>query len=290
MRKFFLRFARNQRGAIAIITAAAMLPLVMLVGLSIDYSFYVQARSQFALAGDASATYALREASAVYQMEVGSSANANNSNAAATAEAAGTVSGEAWFNSQLATLPTAYLSTANPTVTLSANTEASSHDPQGFTATVSYTGLYPPFFNRLFQKSTNWTITGTSGATSQFAYVELLLFIDDSSSMLVSADQGLGSNAYGTANGNPVSATNPGTVATMELNTVCTTFNYPDSNAMSAYTDPGGFINWSDVHNLQSTNNVTSSNANCADGYSGPYAPCAFACHVTANTYSAPGV
>ena len=191
-------------------------------------------------------------------------------------------------------MPTAHLSTTYPSVTLTAVQEDYTYDPQGFTAQVSYTGLYPPFFNNLFHRNSNWTVTGTSKATSQFAYVELLILMDNSSSMLVSADQGLGSNSYGTADGNAVSATDPGTVGTMELNTVCTKTSYnlngPSSNGMGAYADPGDFITWSDVQNLKSTTNVTSSNAKCASGYSGAYAPCAFACHVaSAGTYSAPG-
>ena len=292
MKKIFSRFTHDRRGVIGVLFAASLLPLVMLIGLSIDYSFYVQARSQFALAGDAAATYALREASAVYEAEVGSSTISNSTSAAAIADAAGETSGAAWFTGQLGTLPTAYISGGSPTVTLSANTEASADDPQGFTATVSWTGIYPPFFNRLFQNRNNWTVTGTSGATSQFSYVELLILIDDSSSMLVSADQGLGTNNYGTADGNPVSATDPGTVGTMDINTACTKTSYnlngPSDNGTGAYTDPGGFINVSDVQNKKSGTSIAG--IKCASGYSGPYAPCAFACHVAgASTYSAPG-
>ena len=65
MRKFFARFAHDRRGAVALIFAGSLLPLVMLIGLSIDYSFYVQARSQLELASETAATEALHEASAV---------------------------------------------------------------------------------------------------------------------------------------------------------------------------------------------------------------------------------
>ena len=302
MRKFFARFAHERRGTVALIFAGSLLPLVMLIGLSIDYSFYIQARSQFALAGDAAAAYALREASAVYEVEVGSATDSNNINAQNVADAAGDLAGQAWFSGQLGTLPTASLSTTSPpSVIVGAVTEQSSSDPQGFTAKVSYTGQYPPFFNNLFHQNSNWTFTGKSWATSQFAYVELLILMDDSSSMLVSADQGLGSNSYGTADGNPVSATDPGTVGTMDLNTVCipngdkigtaSGYNGTGINGIGSYADPGDFITWSDVKNLQSYTGVTNANATtkakCASGNQGSFAPCAFACHSTTHTYSA---
>ena len=110
---------------------------------------------------------------------MGSATDSNNTNAQAVAIAAGQLAGQAWFNGQLGTLPTAHLSTTYPSVTLTAVQEDYTYDPQGFTAQVSYTGLYRPFFNNLFHRNSNWTVTGTSKATSQFAYVELLILMDN---------------------------------------------------------------------------------------------------------------
>jgi Flp pilus assembly protein TadG len=298
MRKLLASFAGDRRGAIALIFAGTLLPLVMLIGLSIDYSFYVQARSQFALSADASATYALREATAVYALE--DTSTSTSSTAQSEAVSVGETSGADWFTAQLATLPTAYVASGSPTVSLSANTEASTSDPQGFTATVAYTGEYPPFFNKLFQKSSNWAITGTSGATSQFSYVELLIMMDTSGSMLVSADEG---------NNETTSASNAGGILTMDDNTVCIPnaeiLSTTGFNSISSYDDPADIVTWSDVNNLSTTSGITNSNATsdvtCSKGMNdeggsttatagSAYAPCAFACHTTNSTYTASGL
>jgi Flp pilus assembly protein TadG len=285
VKNIFLRFLHNRRGAVAVIFAIALLPLVMLIGLSIDYSFYVQARSQFALASDASATYAIREATAAYSL------GGYNSQ---TAEAAGDVAGVAWFNSQLATLPTATIQGGSPSVTVLSNQNLSSTNPAGFQATVTYTGLYPPFFNGLFNRTSKWTVSGSSQANSQYSYVEVLLLLDTSGSMLVSADQG---------NNSAVSSLNPGGILTMDDNTVCIPNKYlTDTSGISgigAYSDPSHIVTWADVQNLASPTD-TGLNAQCARGMNEPYsganaspggafAPCAFACHTTTSTYNAPG-
>jgi Flp pilus assembly protein TadG len=43
----------DRRGAVAVMFALCALPLVAMVGLAIDFSFYIQARSQLNLAVDA---------------------------------------------------------------------------------------------------------------------------------------------------------------------------------------------------------------------------------------------
>ncbi len=190
MKSVLARFIRNRRGAIALIFAAALLPLTMLIGLSIDYSFYVQARSQFSLAGDAAATYAIREATATYTLDTA----AGKGNTAAVADAP-----QASGNAAGATVPQPSGDTANHYVSqqqqqsnfvnvAATGQSSSSTAPSGFTATVSYTGIYPPFFDSLFGSSGKWYIVGTSGAASQYSYVELLMLLDTSGSMLVSAD------------------------------------------------------------------------------------------------------
>lgn len=257
MINIFTRFLRHRRGAIALIFAGSLLPLVMLVGLSIDYSFYVQARSQFALASDASATYAIREATAAYALD-----SATETNAAATSDAqtGGDAAGKAWFTSQLATLPTASIQNGTPSVNVIANTGLQPTNPVGFTATVSYAGLYPPFFNGLFKRTSQWTVSGTSSANSQYSYVELLLLLDTSGSMLVSADLG---------NNSAVSSSNPGGILTMDDNTVCIPNAYlSDTSGISGigvYSDPSQIVTWADVQNLASPAD-TGLNAQCATG------------------------
>jgi Flp pilus assembly protein TadG len=269
MKKFFARFARDRRAAIAFIFAGALLPLVMLIGLSIDYSFYVQARSQFGLAADAAATYSLREASAVYTLET---TKESPSLATTAAISEGETAGADWFTAQIATLPKASVSGGSPTVTLASTTAASgsSTTSAGFSATVGYDGTYPPFFNSLFKKTSNWHITGTTGATTQYQYLELLILMDDSGSMNVSADIG---------NNNPTSTSNPGGILTMDDNTVCIPNAYLNSsatgfitsNGLGAFQDefyaanplPAGQTNvtWSDVQNVTNNTSVTATSA-----------------------------
>ncbi len=253
MTKIFVRFLRNRRGTIALIFAGALLPLVMLIGLSIDYSFYVQARSQFALAADAAATYAIREATAAYAL------NGYDSNSAANT---GITAGNAWFTAQLATLPTATNKNASPT-NVTPNQLLSSTNPAGFTATVTYTGQYPPFFNPLFHKTSYWTITGASQANSQYSYVEVLVLLDTGGAMLISADQAA--------------------ALTLEDNTVCFNKSMIPSkvgfDGVGDYIDPDNTVNWTNVQNIKAGTSGTS--VKCNNGYTGPYTPCAFACHTT---------
>ena len=277
MIKFIRSFWRDRRGAFGLITAAAALPLVMMVGLAIDYSFYAQARAQFALAGDAAATYSIREATATYTLQL--SSGASNSTAISAATAAGDAAGGKWFTAQLASLPTAYTSGGSPTVNVQANQNLSASNPAGFTSTVDYKGVYPPFFKTLFNNQQNWYVIGTSSANSQYSYVELLVLMDTSSSMLVSADSN--------------------DVQTMDDNTVCVPtweLSNPDTNGMWVYQDtPTPFVNWNQVQNisgyqLYSTNSGTTASANCNPGMNGFFnygqamAPCAFACHETTKT------
>jgi Flp pilus assembly protein TadG len=177
------------RGAVAMIFALSLLPLVLIVGLAIDYSFFAEAHSKVQLAADAAVTHAVRAAAATYSLEI------NQNIAAATAStdaiAAGESAGALWFTAQLGQLPTAYIpaagsntctGAANPCVIVAALTNAA-----GFSAQATYQGNYPPFFDHLFKTSAIWYITGTSNAKAQFNYVEIMMLIDTSGSMLIGA-------------------------------------------------------------------------------------------------------
>jgi Flp pilus assembly protein TadG len=171
------RFERAQRGAVAVIFSLCIVPLVLLVALTVDYAFYVQARAQAALAADAAATHAVRAADAAYTYELAQ----NDPNAAADAAAAGSSIGKAWFAAQLGVMPRT--SIPNPTVTVTQNTTGAA----GFTATVDFGATYPPFFASLFDNSP-WHVAGNAGATSAYDYVEIMMLLDNSPSMLIGAD------------------------------------------------------------------------------------------------------
>lgn len=326
MRQLLARFIHDRRGAVALMFAATLLPLVMLIGLSIDYSFYVQARSQFGMTADATALYSLREATAIYAIE-----NKSGGSTPTPAQG-GDQAGVAWFSAQLGTLPTATNVSGSNLVNVGPlpNSEcpnATSCPAGDFQSVVTYTGSYPPFFNRLFKQSSNWSITGTATAATMFNYLELLVLMDDSASMLVSADPGNTSNTCdttgtsnpcGTSDNEPIGTiesdgtADPGTVATMDLNTVCIPSNWIDNadgntnlltdNALSSmYYDPASFVHWANVQNLTSIPTFTapatfnhqpacknsgsfiSSPSTTATSSStttvGPTTPCAFACH-----------
>jgi len=195
--------AKDRRGAVGILFGLSLVPLILLIALTIDFSFFVEARSQIQLAADASATHAIRAATGTYALET--TQGVGNTTASSDAIAAGECAGENWFQAQLGQLPTAYVpnqtpcpasGTTNPTVVVNATT-----DPSGFTASVNYDGIYPPIFNPLFHDSQNWNIAGTSGAAAQYSYVEILMLLDTSNSMLLGAT--------------------PSDIYKMDINTVC---------------------------------------------------------------------
>jgi Flp pilus assembly protein TadG len=208
------RFQKSRRGAVAVIFALSLLPLVLMVGLAIDFSFFAEARSQIQLAADAAATHAIRAAAGTYALETNSTNPTYTvTQATADAVAAGQTAGDNWFTAQVGALPTAYIPGAggnnNPDVTVTPTTS-----PAGFTASVVYTGNYPPFFDRLFKSSAIWAVSGTSKAAAQYSYVEIMMMLDTSQSMLI------GSNAAD--------------INTLSYNTACTSPTYVTISSQSS--------------------------------------------------------
>jgi len=264
MIKSIQRLIRDKRGAIAIIFGFSLIPMAMLVALSIDFSFYTQARAQITLAADAAATYAIRAATETYTAEINENPPLATSTAIADADAAGEAAGAAWFADQLSTLPTASVTGPNnPNVIVQSNTNLSATNPAGFTATVSYTGTYPPFFDPLFSSTSIWKITGSAGALSTYSYVEILMMLDNSGSMDIGAT--------------------PGDITKMEDLSVCLpdTLNMTDINGMGAYdeSNPSLDVNMNHVLHYTSGGNPNNISGQCASNYTTPQSPCGFACH-----------
>jgi Flp pilus assembly protein TadG len=206
-------FRRTRRSAVAIMFALCLLPLVLLVGLAIDTAFYSQARTQVGLAAEAAATHAVRVASGAYTLDVENEATNHDTQdiAASDGVTQGEDAGVQWFNAQLgpllrASVPPNTLSvTVNPYTTVDGGNNGA-----GFSATVSYTINYPPIFSALFGSKNSWTATSQSTAQTTYQYVEVLLLLDTSSSMLIGAD--------------------PTTITSMSENSVCPqngTLTYP---------------------------------------------------------------
>jgi Flp pilus assembly protein TadG len=164
----------DRRGAVAVMFGLCALPLVAMIGLAIDYAFYIQARSQLNLAVDAAALHAVRVASQDY----GSGAGAYTS---AQAAAAGQVAGQQWFAAQLGTEPIAVINNANLSVPV-----VYTASPSGFSSTASISGTMPLPFGNLFN-FTSWPLNSSSTAVITNSYFEVLLLLDNSPSMLIGA-------------------------------------------------------------------------------------------------------
>ena len=126
MRRFprMTSVARDQRGGVALMFGVLLLPTLMVVGLAVDYSFYVQAQSQLNLGADAAALHAVRAASSAFSI----------SKDATAALQAGDTAGRQWFASQVGLLNTASVQISTlPIVTYT-------QSPPGFSGAVSYSG------------------------------------------------------------------------------------------------------------------------------------------------------
>jgi len=149
----------------------ALLPLTMIVGLAVDYSFYIQAQSQLNLAADAAALHAVRVASQAY---------GNGLTTVAQAQQAAQLAGQQWFQAQAGPIYTAEIAPANIVVNV-----VYAASPAGFTATVSYSGTVATHISHFILPS--WNIASSSTAAITDSYVEILMLLDNSSSMLIGA-------------------------------------------------------------------------------------------------------
>jgi Flp pilus assembly protein TadG len=164
---------RDRRGAVALLFAVSLLPITLAVALAVDYSFYIEAHAQLNLAADAAALHAVRVASSAYNSSGGTASTAQ-------AQAAGIQSGQQWFAAQVGTIGSATISPNDVVVNV---TYAAS--PPGFTATVSYSGTVATHFGKFVVPA--WNIADSASAVVQSAYVEFIMLLDNSSSMLLAA-------------------------------------------------------------------------------------------------------
>nr|WP_321983204.1 pilus assembly protein TadG-related protein [uncultured Lichenicoccus sp.] len=232
-----LRLKRGQnRGSVAVIAALALLPMTMIVGLAIDYSIYNQMRAQANLAIDAAAMHAVHAASIAY----------GNGNVSTTAlQRAGVLAGQAWFAAQLGTT---VHGNASATVTVTYTPS-----PSTFTALATYTGsVSVPFLGPLDLGT--WPISGTATAVISNSYVEVLMLLDNSSSMLIGAT---------TAD-----------IVALEQATPCSTQGANEGQAMSAYS----WIYSPTSYGYGSGNVVppATGNGNCDPAYDGAAAACTY--------------
>ena len=157
----------------ALLFASMIIPIMGLVGLSIDYGIWNQAYSTLSVAASAAALNAAKTAA-------GSEAQADSNYAAE-----GTTAGQQWFVAELgkgayAVSAVVIAGTTQPVVKITTNSTM-------VTATVSYTGTVKSIFGKLFKKAT-YPITVTTQATMSAAtYLQVVLMLDNSSSMGIGA-------------------------------------------------------------------------------------------------------
>ncbi|MBB4373372.1 Flp pilus assembly protein TadG [Bradyrhizobium sp. cir1] len=161
LRRAVLRFARDRKANVAIIFALMMVPIIFLLGMTLDYTLALRKREQLNAAADAAAIAAVRPA-----MLAQSDATAVKATAAAVFAAKANLSG-------LAAVPT-------PTITVTDSGLSRS-------ITVSYTADSVNNFPGVLGKQT-WQIGGSATAKASSApNMNFYLLMDDSPSMGIGA-------------------------------------------------------------------------------------------------------
>ena len=170
----------DRRGAVAVIFAFSVMPLAMAIGLASDYSFYVKVQSQLNLAADTAAMQAVRVASEVSRLN-GDGSVKSPADYQTAVQTAGQQAGQQWFQAQMGNLVNGVVPIGNIAVNV-----AYTASPSRFTSSVSYTGTVPTNFGGLFHVA-SFNVSGASSAVISNAYVEVLMLLDNSSSMLIGA-------------------------------------------------------------------------------------------------------
>jgi Flp pilus assembly protein TadG len=303
MSRFATRFSRNRRGAVALVTALSLLPLMYLVGLAIDLTFLSQNRSQTVFSSQAASVQATLVAASTYSLEVYKGTSSTTAAQIALADA--DIEGNYWYNAELGSLTRGSTSSSTTVATYDGLTtgQVNAAVPPNFATTVSASASYPPLFDPLFHSTASWNYAAAGSATTNFSYAQILMLLDTSNSMLIGANQS--------------------DITTMEEDSVCplqgvltpSSGNYLDgevslnSGYYQSQANDNDSIDFTQVPNYVDPN-PTSPNANlngsCAANYgltqnvvyvsglSGgltgtvALAACALACHTSTNTFTDP--
>jgi Flp pilus assembly protein TadG len=160
---------RDRSGAVAVLVAAMIVPIVALVGLAIDYGIWNEAYASLSLAASSAALNAAKFAAAA------------DANADSKYISEGVNAGKQWFLAELGQGSyAADNGTAPPTVTVSSKSNV-------ITANVSYTSTVKSVFGRIYKKAA-YPITVNATATMLAgSYLEVVLMLDNSSSMGIGA-------------------------------------------------------------------------------------------------------
>jgi len=162
LRAWLHRFARDRKANVAVITALTMVPIIFLLGMTLDFTQALRKKEQLDAAADAAAIAAVRPAMLMQTDSV----------AAATATAI--FNSTAKSLSGLSAIPT-------PTITI---TDVG----LGRTVSVSYSTASLNNFPQVLQNSASWPIGGSATAQATSApNMNFYLLMDDSPSMAIGA-------------------------------------------------------------------------------------------------------
>jgi Flp pilus assembly protein TadG len=162
LRAWLYRFARDRKANVAVITALTMVPIIFLLGITLDFSQALRKKEQLDAAADAAAIAAVRPAM-LMQSDTVAQATAN-----------------AIFMSVANGIP-GLVSTPTPTITV---TDVG----LGRTVSVSYNAASLNNFPKVLANSTSWPLNGSATAQAAAApNMNWYLLMDDSPSMGIGA-------------------------------------------------------------------------------------------------------
>ncbi|WP_441235458.1 TadE/TadG family type IV pilus assembly protein [Bradyrhizobium sp. 930_D9_N1_4] len=163
LRRLMLRFARDRKANIAVIFALMMVPIIFLLGMTLDYTQAVRKREQLNAAADAAAIAAVRPA-----MLTQTNTDTVKATAAAVFAAKANLAG--------------LVATPTPTITVTDSGLAR-------TITVAYAAQSINNFPSVLGKQ-NWDVAGSATAKASSApNMNFYLLLDDSPSMAIAATQ-----------------------------------------------------------------------------------------------------
>jgi Flp pilus assembly protein TadG len=159
---------RSASGSINVLFGLSLLPLIGLVGFSVDYGVAISAKSKLDHAADASALAAVVTAKAYM------AANSSQTNASQNALNAGATQATNAFNVNAGKVPFTAYTLSTPVVTRSGQT---------LNSTVTYTATTQNNFGKIFRSPTA-TFTSTATASADLpSYLDFYLMVDVSGSM-----------------------------------------------------------------------------------------------------------
>jgi Flp pilus assembly protein TadG len=162
LRAWLYRFARDRKANVAVIAALTMIPIIFLLGMTLDFTQALRKKEQLDAAADAAAIAAVRPAMLM------------QSDAVATATATAIFNSTAKNLSGLASIPT-------PTITV---TDVGLQR----TVSVSYNAASLNNFPKVLNNSVSWPISGSATAQAGSApNINWYLLMDDSPSMAIGA-------------------------------------------------------------------------------------------------------